>query len=590
MENKDGFIGSVLRKYLFPTILTILATTAVSFINSILVGKVLGGEALAAVNIVSSFTFLYTMLGCLINIGASSEASAAIGLEDYGRVRACTTYALAASILIPVVVTIPCVAFFEDFMRLMGADAALYYVSLDYARITLIFGFLTTLMYFSFNFLRLDGRASLAAAIFGGMLAADVIFVLLFLRLGLGLPGISLAVVLSTAIADGVGIVCLFKHKGGIIRPGAVGWKDIVPLSRSVWARGSAAGLNNLCNMLRTTVLNAWVLRYLGTTGASEFAVACSIINLTSATVSGSGQTIAPLAGIFYVEKDTESLRMLVKKAGRYAVWIHVGMCVVAMAAASYIARAFGINTEPAVSETAAAVRWIFVSLIPAAVLNVYIYYYTSLKQVFLSCLLVLARSFAFVVLFAGAFFASGHRELFYTSFLLAELASALVMLLMGLADRARHPQRIGTLLYIDGMSDDSYISFSVENSAVGAVEASGRMAKFCEEHQLERKIQKFLPMALEELLVTINEHCMKDRSGEYIDVRIFLDEEGLLMRIRCGGVKFDPVAWYRKRSEEMSVEEMLMDDALGMKMVVRQAKSVVYQNTFGMNNLVVVL
>ena len=32
------------------------------------------------------------------------------------------------------------------------------------------------------------------------------------------------------------------------------------------------------------------------------------------------------------------------------------------------------------------------------------------------------------------------------------------------------------------------------------------------------------------------------------------------------------------------------MDDALGMKMIVEQAKSVTYQNTFGMNNLVVIL
>lgn len=590
MRSNGYFINGVLRKYLFPTILAILGTTVVSFINGMLVGKMLGRDALTAVNIVSSFTFLFSMLGCLINIGASSEASVAIGREDYKRVGACTTYALIASIVTPVLAAIPCVVFFEEFMELMGADEAMYLISLDYARIMLIFGFLTTLMYFPFNFLRLDGRASHAVALFGSMAAMDVAFVLLFLRMGLGLPGVGLAIVLSTAVVDIIGIFCLLSRKGSVIRLGVIRFGDIAELSRNVWARGSAAGLNNLCNMLRTMILNAWILRYLGADGAGEFAVACSIMNLTAASVSGSGQTIAPLAGIFYGEKDTESLRMVVKNAVRYALWIHMALCVIAIPAARHIAGAFGMVTEPVASETALAIIAVFISLIPAAALNVYIYYYMTLKKVVLSCALMLSRSFVFMVLFAGVLLVSGHGEFFYVAFPMAELTTILIMLLLGFVDRIHNPKRIGMLLYINEMPEGSYISFSVESNTAGAVEASAKMAEFCDEHKLEQKIKMFLPMALEELLITVNEYCLKNRFDEYIDVRIYLDAEGLLLRIRCNGLKFDPVAWYRKKSEEMSVEEMLMDDALGMKMIVEQAKSVTYQNTFGMNNLVVIL
>ena len=88
--------------------------------------------------------------------------------------------------------------------------------------------------------------------------------------------------------------------------------------------RGSASGLNNLCNMFRTMLLNAWILTFVGQEGAGVFAVACSVLNLTTATVFGVAQTVSPLAGIFYGEKDEVSLRMLMKKAVTYAALIHV--------------------------------------------------------------------------------------------------------------------------------------------------------------------------------------------------------------------------------------------------------------------------
>ena len=61
-------------------------------------------------------------------------------------------------------------------------------------------------------------------------------------------------------------------------------------------------------------------------------------------------------------------------------------------------------------------------------------------------------------------------------------------------------------------------------------------------------------------------------------------------MRIRCDGKIFNPVAWYEKRSSTMTQEELLMDDLLGMKMVIAKAKSVHFRNTFGVNNIIVVV
>lgn len=589
MENNDYFVEHVLRKYLFPTILTILGTTIISFINSILAGKMLGRDALAAMNIVSGFTFLFAMLGCLINIGAASCASVAIGEEDEARAGQYASCALAGSVLVPLLISVPCMVFFRQFMGLLGADEALYQLSADYARIMLASGFLTTLMYYPFNFLRLDGRGDSAVGIYAAMAVLDVLFVLLFSHMGMGLAGFGLAVAASTAAADIIGLVLVLAPKGSQIRLARLSWAGIPRMACEICARGAAAGLNNLCNMLRTMVLNAWVLQHLGADGAGEFAVACSVINFAAASVSGSGQTVSPLIGIFYGEKDITSMRMLMKNAVKYAAALHIAICVIAVPAARLIAALYGMDTEPLASETASAVVWVALSLIPAAVANVYIYYYSTLKRMVISCTLTFARAFGFVVLFAWIIFASGYDRLFFASFLMAELATLALMAVIAYLEHIRCPEESGLLL-ISSKPNDNFISFSVEGNTEGALEASQRMADFCDENEISPKVKMVLSMALEELLIIVNEHCLKDRGEQYVDVRIFLDQDGLLLRIRCGGRVFDPVAWYKNRSRSMSVEEQLMDESLGMKMIAGQAKSVTFQNTFGMNNLIVVM
>lgn len=588
-ETNDYFIRKILRKYLVPTILTLLGTTAASFANNILAGRMLGREALTSMNIVSSFSFLFAMLGCLISIGGASCASVAIGRQDREKANACATLALVFSIAVPLLISIPLLVFFKHFFLLLGADMSLYTYCADYAHVMLLFGFLTTLMYYPFNFLRLDGRGTLATVVFGMMAVVDILLALLFHRMGLGLLGFALAVMISTGAADLAALALLYLPSRSTIRLGKIPRGAFLPLTGDIVSRGSASGLNNLCNMFRTMLLNAWILTFVGKEGASVFAVACSVLNLTTATVFGVAQTVSPLAGIFYGEKDEVSIRMLMKRAAAYAALIHIVLFLVTFPAAGRIAGFFGMKAEPLASRAASAVRWVTLSLIPAAVVNVFIYYYVTLRKTVLSCVLTFARAFGFTALFIRFIIMIGKPGHLYIGFVLSELASLLLVWLLAAVERRRHPGCKGILL-LEGTQSENTLSFSVQNTAEGAVRASQEMADFCRQNEVKKSLAGFLPMALEELLVIVNEHCLQGRGVQYIDVRILFDEDGLLMRIRCDGKIFNPVAWYEKRSSAMTREELMMDDLLGMKMVIAKAKNVQFQNTFGVNNIIVVV
>ena len=558
-ETNDYFVKKILRKYLVPTVLTLLGTTVASFANNILAGRMLGRDALTSMNIVSSFSFLFAMLGCLISIGGASCASVAIGRQDRERADACATLALVFSIAVPLLISLPLLVFFKSFFIMIGADMSLYTYCADYAHVMLLFGFLTTLMYYPFNFLRLDGRGSWATVVFGMMAVVDILLALLYLP------------------------------ARGTVRLGRIPDGTFLSLTSDIVLRGSASGLNNLCNMFRTMLLNAWILTFVGQEGAGVFAVACSVLNLTTATVFGVAQTVSPLAGIFYGEKDEVSLRMLMKKAVTYAALIHVVLFLITLPGAGQIAGFFGMTAEPLASRAADAVRWVALSLIPAAVVNVFIYYYVTLRKTLMSCVLTFARAFGFTALFVRFIIMTGRPEYLYTGFVLSELASLGLVWLLAAVERRRNPGCRGILL-LEGTQSGNTISFSVQNTAEGAVRASQEMEEFCRENNVKKSLSRFLPMALEELLVIVNERCLRGRGVQYVDVRILFDEDGLLMRIRCDGKIFNPVAWYEKRSSTMTQEELLMDDLLGMKMVIAKAKSVHFRNTFGVNNIIVVV
>ena len=74
LENNNYFVRYTLKKYLAPTIISILGTTMITFVNSLLTGNMYGKEALAAMNLIDPVTFLFAMFGCLIIIGGFTSA------------------------------------------------------------------------------------------------------------------------------------------------------------------------------------------------------------------------------------------------------------------------------------------------------------------------------------------------------------------------------------------------------------------------------------------------------------------------------------------------------------------------------------
>ena len=587
MHSEDIFIRKTFNRFLASTLLALLGTTFSSFGNTLLAGYFLGREVLSVMNILSSFTFLYAMIGCLISIGAASKTSIAVGREDHKSAGEYEWLSLVLSIAVPIVISIPCLIHFKALFTFLGADEAAYAIGAGYGRLVIAFGFLNTLMYFPFNFLRLIGKGHYGMYSYGAMGILDIILVYAFLKAGLGAAGVALGYIISMVVSNGAGLYFLFTKNTvfSMVRPDN---SRIFSMIRYTIAFGGAAGLNNLCKMLRTVTLNLLVASYLGQEGLQSLAVGCSVINLASASVTGFGQAVSPIVGVMFGERDRKGQRQAVRISVIYAVIFHSVLAVLIILFAPALSKLFGISEAEHIRQTAVLVRLIGISLIPSAVMNIFIYYYTAIGENRCARILTFMHAFVFVWALSALHLSFDATNRYGIAFIAAELLDFGLMVLLSIIRRKRDNTLQGILLE-PAVYADRFFSTVCDGTEDGAVETSKQVVEFCEANDVDPALCMKLPLVVEELIVVLARHCFGDNARK-IDIRISLVDESVLMRMRCGGNAFNPIDWYNERKASLSAEEFMEDESFGMKVVEKLVNEVKYTSLFDVNNLIVAM
>jgi len=140
--------------------------------------------------------------------------------------------------------------------------------------------------------------------------------------------------------------------------------------------------------------------------------------------------------------------------------------------------------------------------------------------------------------------------------------------------------------LLLDAKPGGMALAFSVERDAGKASEASAAVGDFCEEQGFDVKKTMLLSLAIEELVAII---AGQNKDGGDISIRLTSFEGGTVLRLRDTGKKFNPIEYYTKRlNSGGDIEELI--GLMGIKYIAEAAAVVYYRETFGINNLVVIL
>ncbi len=585
LSDNDIFLNRLFGKHVASSIVSMFGVMASVMANSIIAGQFFGANGLAVMSVAAPFYFLFSTIGSLTGVGGSVLTSYALGRDDTKTANQAFTLSVALGVSIAVTVGLLCLVFLEPLLYILGCSAAIYESALAYCEIIVLGGVGTTMMYIPYNFFKLTGKLKLLIATFLAMAAANVSLDLLFINVfSMGLRGIAIATVLSSTAAGLFGVKVLIRDPFTLSL--TLKRKTILNLLKL----GTPPALNNLLVFFRLMIINRIIAAEAGSVGLAAFSVFSSLENFSLVILSGLAQATSAFVGVFSKELDTVSVRKIEKRAHIWGMAAIGVLMAVILLFPTEICMFFGIyDTEKLMIASKAAYIFAF-SLPPSVCCFLMFFYYQAAGFTNLANLLIFCRSFLFLV--APAYFLTPIYGLnaVWWSLTAASISPIIIMAiampyyfkkgLSGVLLQDLHAEREGT-----------FISFAVKTSTEAIIDSVEGIADFCKLNKLTKKETMLVRLSMEEMMMSIKEHCFDEGTEGAMDVKILtmhrLGDLMIVLRIRNGGKLFNPIVYYERVAED---DPMALGDALGIAMISKAADSVHYKTTFGINNLTVII
>ena len=311
-------------QFAFPLILGYMLQQLYSLFDTVIVGRCLGVNELAAVGSTGAVSFLVVGFATGMCTGMSIPVAQAFGAGDYQKLRKYLANSFYLSALISIVMTVGTIIFTGDLLRLMKTPEELYDFAYDYI-FTVFAGISATILYNLLSSMLRSIGDSRTPLIFLAIAAAlniglDFLFILGFHT---GVAGAGYASVLSQGISGILCLIYMFK-KYEIFRIRKEEWK----LSLSCCGRLVSIGLP-MALQFSITAIGSIILQTavntLGTVSVTAVTAASKLQMILTGPMECLGITMATYCGQNRGAREFERIRSGI----RTSVVVSMIYCVV---------------------------------------------------------------------------------------------------------------------------------------------------------------------------------------------------------------------------------------------------------------------
>ena len=601
-ENSE-LIKRTFGKYLAMSILITLSATLGMMIDNVIAGNLLGSGAVAAIGMSLSVFMLFSGCAGILETGAVALCARALGNRDADRVNVLFSVSLAAALAVGAALSAGGVAGADALATMLGAASGeLHADTAAYLSGICSGAFAIVLLQLLMGFTRLDNTPQLGIVAIVGMSVCDVVFNLVAVCvLDLGLHGMGLATALAYCVA--VGICCThFFSKGNTLH--LVNPVPHVGQLAGVLKTGLPDSLTRATVMVRTFTFN-WLLLTVASAGAvAALSMLSSVNSFASSVTIGVGQTATLLCGIFFGEEDRDALKATLRTGMRMGLVLSCALCAAVFAFAPQVVGLFGLEGD-AEAFGVVAVR-AFILCVPIDLINqLFVNYYQGTGNVRAASAIAVGQSGLFAVLFAlGTVWFWGATAV-WTSFLVGEAVTLALQLVVAsvlwkrraakgaahdapeaAADACERAGLLDKMMYLpETFQQDwrAWRAFSCEPDIASVAACSQQVAAWCDAQGIDGRRSYLVPLAVEEMAANAVEHGFAKTKHPAIDVKLILKRDGtLVLRMRDNGAAFNPMDLDLSAADPCS--------AVGIRMLRQGVREVEYQNTVGLNNVVVTL
>ena len=295
-------------KYVSQNIFGLLGTSCYILADTYFIAQAAGTDGVTLLNLCLPIYNLIFAFGSMIGLGAATRYAI---LRAQGDARAQRYFTNAVFSVCILAVPFMLVGIFrpDGLLRLMGGDADIVALGMNYARIFLMFTPFFMCNYVVTSFVRNDGDSSLAmVATLSGSLFNVVFDYIFIFPMGLGLPGAALATAISPILSIAVCSAHFIKKSNTIT---FVRKAPSVRLLAQSCQLGISGFVGELSSGVTTTVFNFLLLRLAGNVAVAAYGVVANFALVATAIFNGVAQGAQPLVSQCYGKNEMAGARKL---------------------------------------------------------------------------------------------------------------------------------------------------------------------------------------------------------------------------------------------------------------------------------------
>lgn len=301
LQLSHGRLRPLFLHYTLPGVGAMLFLALQSITDGLIVGRLVGAAALAAVNIATPVYTLVTAVALMIGVGTQAQIGIRMGRGDYAGAKTALRSGMAGLALFAVAATVCVNVFADEIAAFLGADRGLLPLSGGY-----IHGFMPWMAGLGFQIffdytLKALGHPRFAMAVMVGTILLNILSSVVFVAcfdlgtFGAGL-GTGMSFTLGALVSGGIILRQLRKTAGLSSTPGRFSLRTFGHL----FYNGSSEGLAEIAMGITTFLFNITLMEYAGSEGVAAFTLIGYLVFVGASIILGISNGTIPIVSYNY--------------------------------------------------------------------------------------------------------------------------------------------------------------------------------------------------------------------------------------------------------------------------------------------------
>lgn len=392
--SKDN-LGKIILRYGLPSIATMWIFALYTIVDGFFIGKFLGANELAAVNIVMPYVNLSFALGIMIAIGGATIISISLGEKNFEKAHRVYSLSLELFMILGGFLGAIGIFFPRKIVEILGANEIILGDATTYLFYLSFFTVFYLLSYGLEIFVRVDGNTlySLVCIIIGALLniVLDYLFIIKF---NMGIMGAGLATgIAQFGTAASLGYYLLLKStklKFSFV-------KIDIPQTLKILYNGSSEFLTEIATGIVIMAFNINIINIVGEKGVSAFGIISYISTLVTMTMIGFSQGLQPVISYNFGAKNFKRIKKVMKISSITVTVLGILFFLICNIFVKEIISIFIKNDEVLFKITKNAINLYSFTYVLMGINIIVSAYFTAIEDAFISAVLSVLRGMIFV-------------------------------------------------------------------------------------------------------------------------------------------------------------------------------------------------